>query len=266
MALLAPSFAYSSHVVHLHNIGLCLRLMVGILSYLLSSLLKFLAQCASYQHYEITESIFNTSSDIMMLVIAIPLLFSIRLPLQQKAVLLIIFGMGAFVIVAAILTKIYCLVPNLITYVYLNWYFREASVSVYVTNLPAIWSLLRDIFPQLRSWGFGTKKTSGSEKTFVSSKRNSRTRTSSMNLKMQSFGRLGDKHGDVDGSMNPSQERINKISEDNPHYDSTPRTLAIQRDVTFTVEKQSVNGDLEYGNSEDFVKQQRGETQCTSAR
>jgi len=49
--------------------------------------------------------------------IGLPLLLSVRIPLQQKAVLLVVFGMGIFVIVAAIITKIYCLVPSLISYV-----------------------------------------------------------------------------------------------------------------------------------------------------
>ena len=56
--------------------------------------------------------------------------------------------MGSFVIVAAIMRAIYCLVPSLISYVYMNWYFREATVAVYVTTLPGIWVLLRDIFPK----------------------------------------------------------------------------------------------------------------------
>ena len=43
---------------------------------------------------------------------------------------------------------IYCLVPSLISYVYMNWYFREATVAVYVTTLPGIWVLLRDAFPK----------------------------------------------------------------------------------------------------------------------
>jgi hypothetical protein len=54
------------------------------------------------------------------------------------------------VIVAAILNKVYCLVPSLISYVYMNWYFREATVAILVTNLPLIWSLLRDVFPALK--------------------------------------------------------------------------------------------------------------------
>lgn len=194
----------------------------------------------------------------MMLIIALPLLFSIHLPVQQKAVLLIIFGMGVFVIVAALLTKIYCLVPSLITYVYLNWYFREASVSVYVTNLPALWTLLRDIFPRLKSWGFESKNSSGN------SRRQSRNRMNSRSFNMQSFTRLASNGGDPHQLLNLSQGQTNIRGEDMPQR-TVPRTLEIQRDVTFTVEK-ALNDDLESGNSECFVLQQRGETRCTSAR
>lgn len=203
-----------------------------------------------------------------MLIIAIPLLFSIRLPVQQKAVLLIVFGMGVFVVVAAILTKIYCLVPSLITYVYLNWYFREASVSVYVTNMPALWSLLRDIFPHLKSWGFESKKSSMSGKTFPSStgisRRHSRNRVNSKSFNMQSFTRLANIGADPHQSLNQSQERINATGEDMLTH-MLPRALEIQRDITFIVEKE-LNDDLESGNLEFFVPQQRGETRCTTSR
>lgn len=110
-----------------------------------------------------------------------------------------------------------------------------------------------------------TKKSSSSAKTFTSSKRNSGNQLTSMNFNTQSFSRLNDKHGNVDGSMNPSQEGISEITEDPSHYANAHRTLAIQRDMTFTVEKESVDDDIESGNS-DFVMQQRGETQCTSTR
>lgn len=227
-----------------------------------------LVQCASYQRYEIAEFIFNTSSDIMMLIIAIPLLVSIRLPVQQKAILLIIFGMGVFVVVAAILTKIYCLVPSLMTYVYLNWYFREASVSVYVTNLPALWPLLRDVFPHLKSWGFESRKASVSRKTFPSSagnnRRQSQNRMNSKSFNMQSFPRLANIGGDSHQFLSQSQERINEMDDDMSKQ-TIPRTLEIQRDVTFTVEKEW-HDDLERGNSEHFVPQRRGETRCTSSR
>lgn len=203
-----------------------------------------------------------------MLIIAIPLLFSVRLPLQQKAVLLIIFGMGVFVIVAAILTKIYCLVPSLITYVYLNWYFREASVSIYVANLPVLWSLLRDVFPQLKSWGFESKKSNGSAKAFSSSngnsRRNSRNQMNTRHYNMQPFSRLGAQDEELGYIPSPSQKRINEIERDMARAVPVHRTLEIQQDITFTVEKKEVD-DLEY-DSEYFVRQKRGETHCTSPR
>jgi hypothetical protein len=111
-------------------------------------------QCWSYFNFEIVEGTFNVSADLVVLLVAIPLLVKLRIPLQQKVILVSIFGMGAFVIAAAILTKVYSLDPDLVSYAYLNWYFREASVSVYVSNLPAVWALIRDIFPSVKYWGY----------------------------------------------------------------------------------------------------------------
>jgi hypothetical protein len=86
------------------------------------------------------------------MLVAMPLLIAVHLPLRQKLVLVGIFGLGIFVIIAAFLTKVYCLAPSLISYVYMNWYFREATVSMLVVNLPLTWHLLRTMFPSLRSW------------------------------------------------------------------------------------------------------------------
>ncbi len=111
-------------------------------------------QCWSYFNFEIVEGSFNISADLVVLLVAIPLLLKLRIPIQQKIILVGVFGMGAFVIAAAVLTKVYSLDPNLVSYAYLNWYFREASVSIYVTNLPAVWALVRDIFPSVKYWGY----------------------------------------------------------------------------------------------------------------
>ncbi|CBF88647.1 uncharacterized protein ANIA_00857 [Aspergillus nidulans FGSC A4] len=115
-------------------------------------------QCSTFQYYEIIQGCVAITADIAMLLIGLPLLMQVRVPLKQKLILVIIFGMGVFVIVAAILTKVYCLVPELISYVYMNWYFRETTVAILVTNLPLIWSLLRDVFPALKSWTGGSKR------------------------------------------------------------------------------------------------------------
>jgi hypothetical protein len=122
-----------------------------------STLISSLDQCWSYYNFEIVEGTFNISADLAVLLVAIPLLMKLRIPIQQKIILVSVFGMGIFAIAAAILTKVYSLDPNLVSYAYLNWYFREASVSVYVTNLPAVWALIRDLFPAVRYWGYPTR-------------------------------------------------------------------------------------------------------------
>src|SRR5579862_2581444 len=82
------------------------------------TLVEPIVQCSTYQHYVITQLCFNVSSDLAMLLIALPLLFSAQLRGKQKAIICIIFGMGVFVIAAAVITKIYSLDPKLLSLVY----------------------------------------------------------------------------------------------------------------------------------------------------
>ncbi|TID20818.1 Class E vacuolar protein-sorting machinery protein [Venturia nashicola] len=109
-------------------------------------------QCSSYQHYEIAQGVFSISSNVLILVVAMPILIAVRLPKRQKIITLSLFGLGLFEIIAAVLTKVYCLVPSLIGYEYMNWYFREATIAILVTNIPLTWSLIRDLFPSFKRW------------------------------------------------------------------------------------------------------------------
>ena len=117
-------------------------------------------QCWSYWNYAVVEAVCNISADIAVLLIALPILWKVRIPLCQRIILIGVFGLGTFVIAAAILTKVYVFDPALLSYDYLNWYFREASVSIYVTNLPVMWAILRDTFPSVAQWGYKTQKRS----------------------------------------------------------------------------------------------------------
>ncbi|KAH9886372.1 hypothetical protein F4778DRAFT_479071 [Xylariomycetidae sp. FL2044] len=112
-------------------------------------------QCTTLQHYAIVTGCFNISSDLLMLGIPIPLILRISLPWRQKAVLGLVFGMGIFVIVAALLTKVFNL-SNIWDPSYMLWYVREASVAIYVSNLPMIWPLLREWFPFLKTLSPGS--------------------------------------------------------------------------------------------------------------
>ena len=156
------------------------------------------------------------------------------MPLLQKAILLTIFGLGIFIIVAAILTKLYSLVPSLLTYAYLNWYCRESSVCVYVTNLPAIWSLLLDLFPALHRRR-NTKDQSSSTRS-----RMMRPPTNN-DYRLQQFGRLGSNPGTPGLEHSESQEYIAG------HAQGPNGGLAINKDVTFTVKRDSNSDDDDFG-------------------
>lgn len=121
-------------------------------------------QCTTLEHYAITQATFNISSDLLMLFIMLPLLLQSNLPVKQKAALIVIFSMGSFVIVAAILTKVFNL-SDVYSTVYMLWYVREASTAMYVANLPMIWPLLREWFPCLSQITSIHRSTANNRKT-----------------------------------------------------------------------------------------------------
>lgn len=101
--------------------------------------------------YAIVQATFNISSDVFMMLVPLPLILTVTVPIKQKLILLVIFSMGIFVIVAAVLTKAEFFI-SIYSDDYMFWYMRESSVAVYVANLPCIWPLLREALPALKSW------------------------------------------------------------------------------------------------------------------
>ncbi|KAL8976218.1 MAG: hypothetical protein Q9205_007734 [Flavoplaca limonia] len=219
-------------------------------------------QCWSYFNYQVIEACFNISSDIVMLAIAIPILLKLQVPILQKGILLGIFSMGVFIIIAAILTKLFSLYPPLLTYAYLNWYCREASVCVYVTNLPAVWSLVLDMFPSLRKWGRTTSKTPSS------SDRTTQSRilkpSKSKDHQLQQFGKLGSsKAMPANLEATESQERI---VEPYGIAKGPAGAFHINKDVTFSVRRDSVSDDypVTADESMDNKTHKRGNVQYVS--
>ncbi|KAA8902903.1 hypothetical protein FN846DRAFT_954897 [Sphaerosporella brunnea] len=102
-------------------------------------------QCATYTHYVIVQGVFNLSSDIMMLSVGIPLILKANVGLKKKLMLVAIFGLGFFVILAAVLSKYYNF-SYYWTTIYMVWYIREASTAIYVANIPLLWPLFARIF------------------------------------------------------------------------------------------------------------------------
>ncbi|KAL8685433.1 MAG: hypothetical protein Q9224_005819 [Gallowayella concinna] len=207
-------------------------------------------QCWSYYNFEIVEGCFNVSADLILLIIGMPLVIKARIPLQQKLILLIIFGMGMFVIAAALLCKVYGFYPPLINYSYLNWFFREASVAIYVTNIPVIYSFMREVFPQIAQWGFNTTKGSATR-----SNGNLRhLRASGNDIGMKPFNRLGSTTDEFDDSLQTqSKDHIIQYKEPSGYKEykdpyTSDSALKAQEDVALSVQKESwEDDDLESG-------------------
>lgn len=196
-----------------------------------------------------------------MLVIGIPILVLVRVPLQQKIGIIMVFGMGIFVIVAAILCKVYSTLPSLLndSINYTFWYLRETTVAVYVVNLPALWPLLRAFVPILTGRGSSANNSRTNNSTvFTKSWPASRKRTQlgTNDLEDDDFemktrgGNQAD--GDSEGGSttqvglgrshyNSSQEHIIENGQGNGKGGFNSDVLEINRDVTFTVEHTSDN-------------------------
>jgi hypothetical protein len=81
----------------------------------------------------------------MMLCIPLPLLITSKLPRTKKFLLCILFSLGVFVIMCAVLNKYYSF-AHPFSPMWTFGYIREASTAIYVANAPMCWTLVRRIF------------------------------------------------------------------------------------------------------------------------
>ena len=102
-------------------------------------------QCNTLIDHRITKTVFNITSDLIMLCIALQMLIRSTLPLKRKLVLIAIFSLGIFAVAAAVLSAYYSL-HRPYTHTWLSWYLRESSTVIIVANMPFTWTLLRELF------------------------------------------------------------------------------------------------------------------------
>lgn len=117
-------------------------------------------QCNTASNHLITNATFNISSDVLMLLLGVPMFIRIQIPLSKKIPLVGIFSLGIFVIIAAVLNKWYSFTEpfgNAWTY----WYVRESATAIIVANLPFVWLLYRRIFGIRTNSVTGSKTKSG---------------------------------------------------------------------------------------------------------
>ncbi|CEL11228.1 hypothetical protein ASPCAL14331 [Aspergillus calidoustus] len=102
-------------------------------------------QCSVYTNHVIITLAFNISTDVMIMAIPLPLLIRARLSLSKKITLCAVFSLGAFVILASILSKYYS-ISQPYGMKWIDWYVREAATAVIVANIPQTWTLFRRLF------------------------------------------------------------------------------------------------------------------------
>lgn len=116
-------------------------------------------QCDAATNHLITNAVFNLSSDLIMIAVGLPMFIRLNLPWRKKIPLIGIFSLGVFVILAAILNKVYSFSEPfgaLWTY----WYVRESSTSLLVANLPFVWTFWRRIATGTKSVDGMSRQTS----------------------------------------------------------------------------------------------------------
>ncbi|KAF1840007.1 uncharacterized protein K460DRAFT_297433 [Cucurbitaria berberidis CBS 394.84] len=112
------------------------------------------SQCSAATNHLIINACFNITSDLIILSIPLPLLFKVRLPMKNKIILFVIFLIGAFTIVAAVLNKYYSFTHPFGTE-WTIWYLRESYTAILCANLPLTYPLIQRVFG-LRNWSSQT--------------------------------------------------------------------------------------------------------------
>ncbi|KAL1635250.1 hypothetical protein SLS58_010326 [Diplodia intermedia] len=120
------------------------------------------AQCANYGNYCIMILVFNTSSDLLLMWVPIPLIWKAQMKRKKKVMLVAVFSLGLFNVVAAVLNKTYnWILPG--SHVYMIWYVRESSTGIYVANATCCWPLFRKLVSATGLGGSWTNSISGAK-------------------------------------------------------------------------------------------------------
>ncbi|RAH65155.1 uncharacterized protein BO66DRAFT_215913 [Aspergillus aculeatinus CBS 121060] len=106
--------------------------------------------CSTYRIYEAVQAAMNISSDVAILCVMLPMFARAQMAWKTKLPVIVVFSMGIVVLACAITSK-YFTFRDIYDTSYQFWYLREASIGMYVTNLPFVWSLARSTISFLKS-------------------------------------------------------------------------------------------------------------------
>ncbi|KAI6855952.1 hypothetical protein KC338_g7913 [Hortaea werneckii] len=192
-------------------------------------------QCNAATNHLITNAVFNISSDCLMLAIGLPMFLRLRLPLKKKIPTVGIFSLGIFVILAAVLNKVYSFnQPFGSAWTY--WYVRESSTALLVANLPFVWAFWRRITGQKTTEGISRQTSHPLESKDRNARATVRRKEESRPWNTEHFAdsedlEMGDRQpsmslGDILSESNPNigeSEQVSPITHPSLFF-GTPRT------------------------------------------
>ncbi|ODM15892.1 hypothetical protein SI65_08733 [Aspergillus cristatus] len=175
-------------------------------------------------------AVMNVISDIIIILIPIPILVKLQVPLHRKAILTAMFSSGIFIMICTILRAYYSLKSLTTLSIALGWANRECFVAAIVVSLPGIKPLFRNTRwigssnrgkqynytgPSSSGYnGFGSK-SSGNTKTYITSLVSS-NRTGHVELHdVPTTTMIGDRDSDGKRASTASKELI--LNNDNTH-------------------------------------------------
>ncbi|KAH7127850.1 hypothetical protein B0J13DRAFT_588575 [Dactylonectria estremocensis] len=203
--------------------NLLVKIVAGytLFSFVIMEILFFAAWCRPFYHYwqvppdnlncsaetnhMITNIVTNITTDILIILLPMPVFVQSQLPLKRKIILCGVFALGAFTILAAILSKYYSLgKPYGTEWIY--WYIREVSTAIITANLPLTWTFLQRVF-RLGSFHAKYGKSSGQRTGEATNRLRSNYGNLSSRTREERPNRATGLH-DVDISPSESQEQI----------------------------------------------------------
>ncbi|EFX06368.1 decarboxylase [Grosmannia clavigera kw1407] len=98
----------------------------------------------STTHHLITNAVLNISSDIMIILIPMPVFLKAGISTKKKIILCSVFTIGFFTIISAILNKYYSF-HDPFGSAWVFWYIRESSTALITANLSQTWTLARRV-------------------------------------------------------------------------------------------------------------------------
>ncbi|KAK0130433.1 hypothetical protein ONS96_000952 [Cadophora gregata f. sp. sojae] len=147
-------------------------------------------QCHPIKTFFLSLSTFNVITDILLCILPVPLLWSLKMPKAQRAVLCLLFCMGTFASVASILRLTHLdhldsLDISFKTVTPLNWSTVEADVGVICVALSALRPLVKRLVPDSFQSNSRVPSPNAYETIQTTTMCTSKTRTVQLNAMVQ---------------------------------------------------------------------------------